>query len=376
MWMLNNPKNAPGGVVLRFTPQAWEKVVYLRDNVDTEISMIGISSEDDPLVVEDIRVVKQMASSVETDIDDEAICEHLQWCVESGIGPHRGMRIFLHTHPGNSASPSQKDEEKIWKAAFFKHHPWYIMFIVSRGGEVYTRMRRRDPEFPIVQDLEIQSAVDYSLKPEEWREPLDTACETLVLPFPKPAPAKGGGGLQAPGFHNSYGNGYGNYGVYSDSGYRGSRSSWGKSGHTQPASGYAWNGDIIVPIEELEHDNRKRGNSSGTAPSFVKTPSLPSTLKVPKHLQPVQERPVQEKPVQEADPPGFLKESVLAALDFCVENNKNFYEHPLSDEAIEYGLVPTRELVLELGANYYPYRDDFPSLYPRHTSSLHRWAMV
>ena len=45
--------------VLRFSPTAWAKLLFLRDAGETEIGGFGISAKDDLLLVEDIEIVAQ-----------------------------------------------------------------------------------------------------------------------------------------------------------------------------------------------------------------------------------------------------------------------------------------------------------------------------
>ena len=44
----------------------------------------------------------------------------------------------MHTHPGDSASPSGTDEETF--ARCFGNSDWAIMFILARGGQTYARL--------------------------------------------------------------------------------------------------------------------------------------------------------------------------------------------------------------------------------------------
>ena len=50
--------------VLRFSPTAWAKLLFLRDLGETEVGGFAISSGKDLLYVEDVQLVKQNASWV------------------------------------------------------------------------------------------------------------------------------------------------------------------------------------------------------------------------------------------------------------------------------------------------------------------------
>ena len=60
---------------LRLTPYAWAKLLYLRDLGDTEVSGFGITAADDLLLVEDVRLVRQVCTGVSVALDDEAVAD-------------------------------------------------------------------------------------------------------------------------------------------------------------------------------------------------------------------------------------------------------------------------------------------------------------
>ncbi|MFN3166974.1 MAG: hypothetical protein ACE37H_07915 [Phycisphaeraceae bacterium] len=124
---------------LRFTPYAWAKLVYFCHAGDTEIGGFGLSDQDDPLLVTDLLTLKQTTTSVSVDFDDEAVADLFEDQVDQGRKPEQFARIWCHTHPGNSASPSSVDEETFDKA--FGSCDWAVMFILAKGGQTYARLR-------------------------------------------------------------------------------------------------------------------------------------------------------------------------------------------------------------------------------------------
>lgn len=48
---------------LRFTPLAWAKLLFLRDQGPTEVGGFGLSAADDLLLIEDVRMVRQRCKS-------------------------------------------------------------------------------------------------------------------------------------------------------------------------------------------------------------------------------------------------------------------------------------------------------------------------
>ena len=112
--------------------------MFLRDLGSTEVGGFGISAPDDLLLVQDITLVRQRCSSVTVKFDDQAVADHFDDHVDLGYEVERFARIWVHTHPGDSASPSGTDEETF--ARCFGNSDWAIMFILAQGGETYARL--------------------------------------------------------------------------------------------------------------------------------------------------------------------------------------------------------------------------------------------
>src|SRR3954449_8635457 len=125
--------------VLRFSPTAWAKLLFLRDVGETEIGGFGISAKDDLLLIEDIELIAQECTWVHVAFDDEAVADLFERQVVAGRRPEEFARIWIHTHPGRSPEPSGTDEETF--ARVFGRSDWAIMFILARGGQTYARLR-------------------------------------------------------------------------------------------------------------------------------------------------------------------------------------------------------------------------------------------
>ena len=78
---------------------------------ETEIGGFGVTSNSDPLYVEDFCTVKQKVSIVSVSFDDLAVADFFEDQVDAGRKPEQFGRIWLHTHPGNSPTPSLVDED-------------------------------------------------------------------------------------------------------------------------------------------------------------------------------------------------------------------------------------------------------------------------
>jgi proteasome lid subunit RPN8/RPN11 len=124
---------------LTFSPLAWLKLILFLHAGDTEVGGFGVSSEDDLLYIADFVTVRQHASTVTVELEDEAVADHFDRCVDQGLQPNRFARVWLHTHPDWSPDPSSVDEETF--ARVFGGCDWAIMFIIGRTGRTYARLQ-------------------------------------------------------------------------------------------------------------------------------------------------------------------------------------------------------------------------------------------
>jgi len=160
----------PRQPVLRFSPTAWAKLVYFRDYGETEISGFGISDPDDLLYITDFQTIKQEATVASISLDDQAIADYFDDQVDAGRKPEQFFRLWLHSHPGGSPTPSSTDEETF--ARVFGRSDWAVMCVVAQEGKTYARLR-----FNVGPggDVLIPVSVDYSLPfgpsdIEAWKE--------------------------------------------------------------------------------------------------------------------------------------------------------------------------------------------------------------
>lgn len=125
--------------MLRFNPTAWAKLLCLRDHGSTEVGGFGITSADDLLCVEDVCLIRQSCTVVSVKFDDAAVAEFFEEQVTAGRKPEQFARIWIHTHPGDSASPSHVDERTFRRV--FGRCDWAVMFILAEDGQTYSRIR-------------------------------------------------------------------------------------------------------------------------------------------------------------------------------------------------------------------------------------------
>jgi len=113
----------------------------MRDRGSTEVGGFGIAPAADLLYVEDIRLVQQTCTSISVAFDDSDVAEFFDDQIDLGRRPEQFARVWIHTHPGDSAQPSHVDEETFRRV--FGPCDWAVMFIVAREGETYCRLRFR-----------------------------------------------------------------------------------------------------------------------------------------------------------------------------------------------------------------------------------------
>ena len=125
--------------VLRFSPTAWAKLLFMRDAGDTEVGGFGICWSDDLLLIDDFRLVRQQTTSITVAFDDASVADFYDQQVDSGLAPQQFGRIWIHTHPGKCPEPSHTDEATFARA--FGSTDWSVMFILAKGGATYARLK-------------------------------------------------------------------------------------------------------------------------------------------------------------------------------------------------------------------------------------------
>jgi proteasome lid subunit RPN8/RPN11 len=113
--------------------------LFLRDQGETEVGGFGISADDDPLYVTDVRLIRQSCTQVSVRFEDAAVADFFDEQVDSGRAIGQVGRIWIHTHPGDSAAASRLDEATFRRV--FGRPDWAVMFILARDGETYGRLR-------------------------------------------------------------------------------------------------------------------------------------------------------------------------------------------------------------------------------------------
>lgn len=163
---------------LRLTPYAWAKLLFLRDAGPIEVGGFGVAAADDPLLIEDLVLIEQRCTSITVEFDDEAVADFFDRQIDLGRRPESFARLWIHTHPGNSAEPSSTDEETFERC--FGRTDWAVMFILARAGQCYSRLRFNcgpggELHLPVAIDWEAPfPAADHPAWAAEYNENVDT----------------------------------------------------------------------------------------------------------------------------------------------------------------------------------------------------------
>jgi proteasome lid subunit RPN8/RPN11 len=160
---------------------AWAKLLFFRDRGSTEVGCFGIAPAGDLLYVEDVRLIQQSCTAVSVAFDDAAVADLFDEQIDAGGRPEQFGRIWIHTHPGESAQPSQVDEETFERV--FGACDWALMFILARGGQTYGRLWfRAGPGggFEISTELDFERAFAGS-DPRAWSAEYDTCVRPMMF---------------------------------------------------------------------------------------------------------------------------------------------------------------------------------------------------
>lgn len=188
---------------LVFAPLAWLKLQFLCHAGPTEVAGFGLSHPADPLYLEDVLIVGQWATPVTVALDDAAVADLFDTMADAGIPPGRFARIWVHTHPGASVTPSATDEATFTRV--FGGCDWAVMAILGRTGRSSARLRfAAGPGAAGA----LQTAVDWAAWPAlasdtgqsladrlaQWQEEYAALVEVVPLPAPESLHFPGEGG--------------------------------------------------------------------------------------------------------------------------------------------------------------------------------------
>ena len=162
--------------------------MFLRDEGGSEIGGFGLAAGDDLLFVEDVLLVDQVCSPTHVEFDDASVADYFDAQVDAGREPQQFARIWIHTHPGQSAQPSRTDERTFGRV--FGGADWALMFILARGGQTYARLRYNvGPGSDVLVGVEVDFTRPFAGSDvEAWQQ--EYAKHVRIPPPPKPTKSK------------------------------------------------------------------------------------------------------------------------------------------------------------------------------------------
>ena len=142
--------------VLAFTPHAYSKLMAMLRKDKNEIGGFGVTEiAEKPTLITDIVVPKQIVGPGSVSFDDDSIAditEEFVYREKDPLQPWQFLRIWIHTHPGISASPSNLDEQTFDEV--FGIQDYSIMFIISQDYKMYARVQQTMP-IPMISEMEV-----------------------------------------------------------------------------------------------------------------------------------------------------------------------------------------------------------------------------
>ena len=151
--------------MLILSEQAAIKYDYIRNNCNTgviseeknssflEVSLMGISDPDQINKIVDWYIPKQEVSAGTTDFDDDAWTDYIESITfgyldenpddyeGASFAVKRHTRVWAHTHPGDSATPSGTDEETFRDFFGEQDIDFAAMLILAKGNKTTNRMK-------------------------------------------------------------------------------------------------------------------------------------------------------------------------------------------------------------------------------------------
>jgi len=159
----------------------------MRDMTDNEVGGFGITKSDDLLFVTDFVLVRQKVTIVSVAFDDSSVADFFDQQVELKRKPEQFARIWLHTHPGDSPTPSMTDEETFNRV--FGTCDWSVMFILAQDGSSYARLHFKagpggDIKIPVYVDYGCQfDGSDFKNWTEQYKS--NVTKDIIVAPAKK-----------------------------------------------------------------------------------------------------------------------------------------------------------------------------------------------
>ena len=155
-----------------FAPEAWEQLVWMCRKADTEIGFFGVADDpDDLFYITRLMMPLQTCTAATVEFDDDSLNEQACKLYDEGLEPRQVLRHWIHTHPGNSATPSGTDWTTL--TARFSDVDWCTMLILAKGGDFTGHLYEKPPWFKEHTVSPIQKDIVQYEPDESWQQLLD-----------------------------------------------------------------------------------------------------------------------------------------------------------------------------------------------------------
>ena len=128
-----------GAAAYKFSPTAYAKVVWLLRNVKDETAAMGIVDPNNKWRIIDIEIVEQESSACEVELLN--LPDFALEMEQRGYDMEQCMRVWIHTHPGASCTPSNTDETTFDN--LLSAYPYFGMIIFGRELDAYAKVGYR-----------------------------------------------------------------------------------------------------------------------------------------------------------------------------------------------------------------------------------------
>ena len=159
--------------------QAFRRLKLYIDLCPSEVGGLGTVEPIGPdLLVTDIFLIRQRASNTDTELDPEAVAEHLLHILQEGRDP-AALRLWWHSHADGSIFWSDTDEETIASL----HIDQLISIVGNKRHEFRCRLDRFSPRRLTFDGIHLLPIHDDSPEDEDrlWKETLVELQEKVTL---------------------------------------------------------------------------------------------------------------------------------------------------------------------------------------------------
>lgn len=133
----------PATPVVWINPEAYEVMKHIVDKCPEEVGWMCTVTDltDNNFLIDQVYLPKQEVTSVETDIDPDALTETYLEIMNSGKDPST-MYAWFHSHVNMACSPSGQDELQV--QTFLQTLPILIRGIMNKRGDIKVDVYLRD----------------------------------------------------------------------------------------------------------------------------------------------------------------------------------------------------------------------------------------